>query len=87
MEIPAEFRDFFGAFVTRSCKNVLVLSFTYVSAFNNLKSEKMITAHLAELHFVKFERHNRFLLKSGKIKGHLLRKSAHVFALISSGHG
>jgi hypothetical protein len=66
----------FGAFVTRSCKNALVLSFICISAFNNLKSADMIATHVGE-----------FLLKSEKNNGHFLRKPAHVSARISNGHG
>lgn len=61
------FGTFFGAFVTKSCKNALVFSFTCVSAFNNLKSADIIATHVGEFHFVIFYRHNQFLLKSDKI--------------------
>lgn len=55
----ANFGTFFGDFVTKSCKNAPVLSFTYVSVFNNLKSTDMIVTHVGDFHFLKFDRHNK----------------------------
>jgi len=63
VEVSAEFRDFFGAFVTKSSKNSLVLSFNYVSAFNNFKSADMIATHVGEFHLVLFDKevkHSRY---------------------------
>jgi hypothetical protein len=51
------FGNFFGAFATKSCKNALVLSFTCVSVFNNLKAADMIATQFdaGEFPFVKFD--------------------------------